>query len=117
MEKIARRSTMQSHLLKKAAITDADVLIIWDALAFFIRDELSKKKGVIIPGFGTFTFVEHHIDIGNNKEIFKLKPFFLLSDKFAKNHMVEFEKDYINTAIPVVRLNYASVSEITKRKY
>lgn len=47
----------------------------------------------------------------------KLKPFFLLSDKFAQTHLIEYEKEYVNTAIPVTRLNYSAIYEMAKRKY
>jgi nucleoid DNA-binding protein len=116
MNKIAKY--IESPLLKKACIKESDVLIIWDALAYYIRDEMSRKRGIVLPGFGTFTFVERRLDINCiDKQLLKLKPFFILSDKFAKNHMVDFEKDYVNLAIPVSRLNYAAVSEVTNRKY
>jgi nucleoid DNA-binding protein len=118
MHKIAGRCSVESNnKLKISSITEKDVLIIWDALAYTIRDEMSKKRGVVLPGFGTFTFVEQRIDIGNKKQILKLKPFFLLSDKFAQTHSLQFEKDHVNTAIPVHRINYAAISELTKRKY
>lgn len=41
----------------------------------------------------------------------------MLSDKFAKTHLVQYEKEYVNTAIPVNLLNYSSVYELAKRKY
>ena len=66
---------------------------------------------------GTFTFVEQRLDIGNHKQLLKLKPFFTLSDKFAQTHLVEFEKEYVNTAIPVTRVNFSSIYELAKRKY
>ncbi|CAF0746834.1 unnamed protein product [Brachionus calyciflorus] len=118
MEEIARRSSAESNSkFKQLSITEKDVLIIWDALAYTIRDEMSKKHGVLIPGFGTFTIVEQRLPIGNRKEILKLKPFFLLSDKFAQIHSLEFEKEHGNSTIPVHKINYAAISELTKRKY
>ena len=84
MEKIAQLSKSQPKL-KSTSISEYDVLTIWDALSYVIREELSKRKGVVVPGFGTFTFVEHRLDIGtNNTQLVKMKPFFLLSDKFAQ---------------------------------
>ena len=47
----------------------------------------------------------------------KLKPFFLLSDKFAQKHSLEFEKEHHNTAIQVNRINYSAVYDLAKRKY
>lgn len=117
MDKVAKRSSAKSKLLSDAGIGEKDVLTIWDALSRYIRDEMSRKRGVLIPGFGTFTYVEQRLDIGNKKELLKLKPFFLLSDKFAQTHSIQFEKEHVNTAIPVHRVNYAAVSEVTKRKY
>lgn len=46
-----------------------------------------------------------------------MKPFFLLSDKFAQTHLVEYEKEYVNTAIPVKRVNYSAIYDMAKRKY
>jgi nucleoid DNA-binding protein len=117
MDKIVKRSILQSKVLANSNISDSDVLIIWDAMCYYIRDEMSRKRGVVLPGFGTFTYVEHRIDIGNNKELLKLKPFFLLSDRFAQLHRLDFEKDCVNTSIPVSRINYIIISEIAKRKY
>ena len=116
MEKIARQSKLQSKLLQNASINEEDVLKIWETLSFYIRDELSRKKGVVLPGFGTFTYVEQRLEIGNNKQLLKLKPSFQMSDKFAKTHNVEFEKEYVNTAIPVTRINYTTIAEMS-RKY
>ena len=116
MERIAKYNA-QSSLLRKAGITENDVLKIWDALALYLRDEMSKKKGIVMPGFGTFSYIETRLEIGNNKIILKVKPFFTLSEKFAKHHSIEYPKDNINHAIPVTKLNYATISEKTKRKY
>ena len=117
MEKIAQLSKSQPKL-KSTSISEYDVLTIWDALSYVIREELSKRKGVVVPGFGTFTFVEHRLDIGtNNTQLVKMKPFFMLSDKFAQTHSVDFEKEHVNLAVPVSRLNYVAISELTQRKY
>jgi uncharacterized membrane protein len=48
MDKIAQSSKNYSKLLKKADINDNDVMIIWDTLSLYIRDELSKKRGEFI---------------------------------------------------------------------
>ena len=116
MEKVARHSKTQSKLLQNALINEEDVMKIWDALSHYLRDELAKKKGIVIPGFGTFTYVEQRLEIGNKKQLLKLKPFFQVSDKFEKTHNVEFGKEYVNTAIPVTRICYTAIAEIT-RKY
>lgn len=46
MDKIAKNSKTYSKLLKDAGITENDVLIIWDTFSLYIRQELSKKKGI-----------------------------------------------------------------------
>jgi len=117
MEQIARQKIAQSTVLKKAGINESDVVKIWDALSLYLRDEMSKKKGIVMPGFGTFSYIETRLEIGNNKIILKVKPFFTLSEKFAKHHSVEYAKDNINLSIPVAKLNYATISEKTKQKY
>ena len=74
--------------------------------------------GVVLPGFGTFTFVEQRLDVGtNNTQLVKMKPFFMLSDKFAQTHSLSFEKEHINATIPVSRINYVAINELTKRNY
>ena len=115
--KIAKQSRVQSLLLRKANIEEQDVMLIWEALSLYIRDEMSKKVGVNVTGFGTFTYVETHLDIGNNKEIVKLRPAFILSDKFCKKHSLEYEKEYINESIPVKIINYVTIRQMAKCKY
>ena len=48
MDKIAKCSKTYSKLLKSANINEDDVMIIWDTLSLYIREELSKKRGVNI---------------------------------------------------------------------
>ena len=76
MEIISTRKMAESSVLKKAGITESDVNKIWDALSLYLRDEMSKKKGIVMPGFGTFSYIETKLEIGNNKIILKVKPFF-----------------------------------------
>lgn len=45
MDKIASCSKTYSKLLKSANINEDDVMIIWDTLSLYIREELSKKRG------------------------------------------------------------------------
>ena len=45
MDKIAKASKTYSTLLKKADITECDVMVIWDTMSLYIREELSKKRG------------------------------------------------------------------------
>jgi nucleoid DNA-binding protein len=112
MEKI-----MKKHNYQHGRITERDVLIIWDSLAFFIRKELLNKRGTVIPGFGTFTYIEQRLDIGRKQEILKLMPWFVISEKMVKTHSIDYEKAYVNEAIPVSRINYMALSELTKGRY
>jgi nucleoid DNA-binding protein len=114
---IAKQSRVQSILLRKANIEEQDVMLIWEALSLYIRDEMSKKVGVNVPGFGMFTYVETHLDIGNSKEIVKLRPAFILSDKFRKKHSLEHEKEFINESIPVKMINYVTIRQMARSKY
>jgi nucleoid DNA-binding protein len=112
MEKIVKKSHEKSKKqINGNGISEADVLQIWNAMCYFIRDEMIKKRGVVIPGFGTFSFTETRLDLGNTKEILKIKPSFTLSDKFIQKHAVEFEKEHVNETLPVSRLNYVAVAE------
>ncbi len=118
-DKVVSKSRDQSvRALADSKIKDSDVRSIWSAMSAHIKDEMSKKRGVVVPGFGTFTFLEQHLDIGNNKELLKIKPAFILSDKFLKWHNVEQrEKEHINETLPVHRINYAAINERLNRKY
>ena len=112
--RIATQTRSQSEDLRQHSIKESDIFVIWDALAYFIREEMSKKRGILIPGFGTFTFVEKRLEVGNNKQILTLKPFFMMSEKFSKNHAVKYDIEPINHAIPTHRINYAAIAAISQ---
>ena len=52
-------------------------------------------QGVNIPGLGTFTFSQKKLDVGNNKYILIQRPVFLLSEKFAQTHQVNYTKHHV----------------------
>ncbi|CAF1191121.1 unnamed protein product [Rotaria sp. Silwood1] len=87
-------------------LTDDDVVKIWDAVSAFIESYMKQSKGVIIPGFGTFSFIHKRIDVGNNKFLLIQRPVFALSDKIAQTHGLKFTRYPINGSIPVHPLNY-----------
>lgn len=98
-----------------AEMNNSDIRIIWDGLAYYIREEMLKKRGVVVPGFGTFTYVERRIDIGNHKELVNLRPYLALSERFAQLHDIRHEKAAPNGSIPVSRVNFTAVSETIGR--
>lgn len=108
MEKIYER-------IQVTSVNDTDVRVIWDGLAYYIREEMLRKRGVVVPGFGTFTYVERRLDIGNQKELVKLRPYLALSERFVQTHAIRHERASPNGAIPVSRVNYTAVSEIIRR--
>ena len=61
---------------------------------------------MIIPGFGTFSFIHKRIDVGNNKYLLLQRPVFVLSEKVAQNHGLKFTHYPVNGSIPVHPLNY-----------
>jgi nucleoid DNA-binding protein len=61
---------------------------------------------VIIPGFGTFSFIHKRIDIGNNRFLLFQRPVFALSEKIAQTHGLKSTRYPINGSIPVHPLNY-----------
>ena len=118
MEKLIRYSqALSNKQITTECIREVDVLKIWNAMAYYIKEEMCKKRGVVVPGFGVFTFVNWTLDIGNKKQVVTLKPAFILSDKFSKKHNISYEKEYVNETIPVGRINYVRVAEILDRKY
>lgn len=52
-------------------------------------------QGVTIPGFGTFTFTQQKLDVGNSKYILIQRPVFSLSEKFAQTHGLNTTKHHV----------------------
>ncbi|OWF50937.1 coiled-coil domain-containing protein 81-like isoform X2 [Mizuhopecten yessoensis] len=91
-------------------LSDDDVAAVWENMSSFIEKAMSQQKGVIVQGFGTFTFTQKKLDIGNNKFIMMQRPVFTLSEKFAQTHGLQHPKYHVPGQIPVVQLNFASMS-------
>ncbi len=75
-----------------------------------------QLKGVIIQGFGTFTFIQKKIDIGNNKYLLTQRPIFAISEKFAQTHALRYTKYPVAGHIPVHPLNYSAIANETIHK-
>ncbi|XP_033741100.1 coiled-coil domain-containing protein 81-like isoform X1 [Pecten maximus] len=94
----------------KDTLSDDDVAAVWENVSSFIEKTMSQQKGVIVQGFGTFTFTQKKLDIGNNKFIMMQRPVFTLSEKFAQTHSLQHPKYHVPGQIPVVQLNFAAMS-------
>ncbi|XP_069127195.1 coiled-coil domain-containing protein 81-like isoform X1 [Argopecten irradians] len=94
----------------KDTLSDDDVAAVWENVSSFIEKTMSQQKGVIVQGFGTFTFTQKKLDIGNNKFIMMQRPVFTLSEKFAQTHGLQHPKYHVPGQIPVVQLNFAAMS-------
>ncbi|XP_033113235.1 coiled-coil domain-containing protein 81-like [Anneissia japonica] len=80
-------------------LTDDDVVSVWENVSNFIEHNMSMQKGVQIHGLGTFTFSQKKLDIGNNKFILIQRPVFLLAEKFAQTHGLNYAKHYTSGKI------------------
>lgn len=94
-------------------LKDTDVVQIWDEVSAYIDRFMTNNKGVTIPGFGTFTFTQKKIDIGNNKIILVQRPIFSIAEKFAQTHGLQTTKYPVAGNIPVHPLNYSAVAQET----
>ncbi len=74
---------------------------------------MAQSKGVTIPNFGTFSFSQKKIDVGNNKFILIHRPIFLLAEKFTKTHSLKQTKYPIAGSIPLHPLNYIAIANET----
>ena len=61
----------------------------------YVDVHMRNQKGVTIHGFGTFTFATVKLDIGNNKYVLLQRPVFLISEKFAQTHALQYTKYHI----------------------
>ncbi|XP_013385182.1 coiled-coil domain-containing protein 81 [Lingula anatina] len=93
-----------------AKLNDGDVVAIWDNISAFIEKQMLNQKAVHLPGLGTFTFTQKKLDIGNNKFILIQRPVFVLSEKFAQTHGLQYTKHHVSGQIPVVQLNFSAIS-------
>jgi nucleoid DNA-binding protein len=97
-----------NHKLK-----DSDVIQIWDEVSSYIFKFMVQSKGVTIPNFGTFTFIQKKIEIGNNKFILAQRPAFVIAEKFSQTHGLSAHKQTVSGQIPIHPLNYSSIAQET----
>lgn len=94
-------------------LTGEDIVSVWDNVSRFIEKQMALQKGVCVPGLGIFTFSQKKLDVGNNKYIQIQRPVFMLSEKFAMTHALNYAKHHTTGQIPVVQLNFAALSNET----
>lgn len=82
-------------------------------MSAYVDKFMSQSKGVAIPSFGTFSFVQKKLDIGNNKIVLIQRPVFAISEKFAQTHSLQYTKYPVAGNIPVHPLNYAAIANET----
>lgn len=58
------------------------------------RVSLLFLQGVCVPGLGIFTYSQKKLDVGNNKYIQIQRPVFILSEKFAMTHALNYTKHH-----------------------
>lgn len=76
----------------------------------FIERSLQSQKGVHIPNFGTFSFVQKKLDVGNAKYLLIQRPVFQLFERICQTHGLGQTKHHVTGSVPVVQLNYAALS-------
>ena len=99
---------------------------IWEALGRYIFQSFSKKKGVMIPGFGTFTYTTQVSLDGINSALTKNRddrsPVFIVSSELAPGIRSGIAHDsgirpYTNKGVsgvtPTVKLNLAELSQLS----
>ncbi|CAF0878677.1 unnamed protein product [Brachionus calyciflorus] len=94
-------------------LKNTDVVQVWNEVSGYIEKYMTKTKGVTIPGFGTFTFVQKKSDIGNSKYILVQRPVFVIAEKFSQTHGLINPKHPVAGSIPVHPLNYAAIANET----
>eukprot|EP00745_Piridium_sociabile_P009478 TRINITY_DN16656_c0_g1_i5.p3 TRINITY_DN16656_c0_g1~~TRINITY_DN16656_c0_g1_i5.p3 ORF type:complete len:155 (+),score=23.79 TRINITY_DN16656_c0_g1_i5:1090-1554(+) len=75
-----------------SALSEDDVANVWENVATYIEQKMGTQKGVHIPNFGTFSFSQNKLDVGNNKYVMMQRPVFNISEKFAQTHCLQFTK-------------------------
>jgi nucleoid DNA-binding protein len=86
---------------------------IWSEVSNYIDKHMSQSKGVNIPNFGTFSFVQKKIDVGNSKFVLAQRPVFVIAEKFAQTHGLSYTKYPVSGNVPVHPLNYIAIANET----
>ncbi|XP_041586225.1 coiled-coil domain-containing protein 81 isoform X2 [Vulpes lagopus] len=74
------------------SLSQEEVSTIWANVSGFVERQLSLRKGVQIPGLGTFTFTRQKLEVGNNKFILIQRPMFIMAEKLVQIHGLKQNK-------------------------
>jgi Ca2+-binding EF-hand superfamily protein len=85
----------------KKNVTLTDLTKIWKAVGQVVDDEMSSKRGIQIPKFGTFTFNAAG------------KPIFIISDIFSRNSRSKQTKVSLAGSRPKVKINISKLALLT----
>ncbi|XP_064628540.1 coiled-coil domain-containing protein 81-like isoform X2 [Lineus longissimus] len=91
-------------------LSEEDAVSVWDNVSEYIERQMTHQKGVHITGLGTFSFSQKKLDVGNNRYLLVQRPIFILSEKFAQTHGLNYQKYHTPGQIPVVQLNFAALA-------
>lgn len=94
----------------KDSLSESDVSSVWENVSGYIEKQMTQQKGVQIPGLGVFSISQKKLEVGNNKFVLTQRPVFNVSEKFAQTHGLQFQKYHVPGSIPVLPLNFASIS-------
>jgi nucleoid DNA-binding protein len=119
MNQIAKHSTCKLNAgpNKSAALSETDVIVIWNAMSKYIYNEMSKNNAVTVPDFGTFTFVEQRMEIAQRTQIVRFKPYMSLSEKFMQTNSIKQNTELFKQSAHVNKINYTQICLNANNKY
>ena len=88
-----------------------EISSIWDAMCLYIHDQLVQRKGVAIPGLGTFCFSMKQILLGQKESVEINRPMFLLSSTVGP----QGHKPHVSGQMSILDLNFSAVSQLAGR--
>ncbi|KAI6652841.1 Coiled-coil domain-containing protein 81 [Oopsacas minuta] len=106
---VSEANTQTFYSLNKLNFTD--ISSIWDAMCLYIHDQMIQKKGVAIPGLGTFCFSMKQIFLGQKESVELSRPMFLLSNTVGP----QGQKPHVSGQMSVIDLNFSSISQLAGR--
>lgn len=105
---VSEANTQTFYFLNK--LNFIEISSIWDGMCLYIHDQMVQKKGVCIPGLGTFSFSMKKIFVGQKESVELSKPIFLLSNTLSQG-----QKPQISGQMSVLDLNFSAVSQLAGR--
>ena len=90
--------------------SEEDVAAVWENVSRFVEKHMASKKGVNIPGLGSFTFSQRNVDMRHGQQVALQRPVFQLAEKFAQTHALNYTKHYVTGQIPILPLNFTAIA-------